>query len=52
MNKSLSEHGDKIDAAVKAEVETALSEAKAVDSSADLETLKAKVIALNFLNMS
>jgi len=45
--KSLDEHGEKIDDEVKTEVENAIKEAKEVQESADLETLKEKVDALN-----
>jgi len=45
--KSLDEHGEKLDEEVKAEVEKALSEAKEVNDSDDLETVKAKIEALN-----
>jgi len=45
--KSLDEHAEKVDDEVKAEVEKALSEAKEVQESGDLETLKAKAEALS-----
>merc|ERR1719384_704973 len=45
--KSLDEHGDKIDAEVKKEVEKAIAEAKEVKDDDDLETVKAKAEALN-----
>jgi len=45
--KSLDEHGDKLSDDVKAEVEKALSEAKEVTDDDSLETIKAKVEALN-----
>lgn len=45
--KSLNEHKDKIDDDIKASVEKALSEAKDVADSDDLNTLKAKLEALN-----
>merc|ERR1711967_105633 len=52
VEKSLSEHGDKLDDATKAEINTALEEAKAVPSdSTDLETLKAKSDALSSASM-
>ena len=47
MTKNLAEHGDKLDDKTKAEVQTALDEAKAVDAAADVETVKAKVSALS-----
>ncbi len=45
--KSLDEHGDKLDAEVKAEIEKAIADAKEVKDEDDLETIKAKVEALN-----
>merc|ERR1712137_1449810 len=45
--KSLDEHGDKLDAEVKAEIEKAIADAKDVKDDDDLETIKAKVEALN-----
>ncbi len=45
--KSLDEHGDKLDAEVKAEIEKAIAEAKEVKDSDDLDTVKGKVEALN-----
>jgi len=45
--KSLDEHGEKLDDEVKAEVEKAVAEAKEVTDSDDLETVKAKIEALN-----
>ncbi len=45
--KSLDEHGEKLSDDVKAEVDKALSEAKEVTDSDDLETVKAKIEALN-----
>merc|ERR1712127_829513 len=45
--KSLDEHSEKLDEEVKTEVEKALSEAKEVTDSDDLETVKAKIEALN-----
>jgi len=45
--KSLDEHAEKVDDEVKAEVEKALTEAKDVQDSGDLETLKAKAEALS-----
>merc|ERR1712012_545056 len=44
--KSLDEHGDKLDADVKAEIEKAIADAKEVKDEDDLETIKAKVEAL------
>jgi len=44
--KSLDEHGDKIDAEIKAEVEKAITEATEVKESDDLEKIKAKTEAL------
>lgn len=45
--KSLDEHGDKLDEEAKAEIEKALAEAKEVADDASLETIKGKVEALN-----
>lgn len=45
--KSLDEHAEKVDDEVKAEVEKAISEAKEVQDSTDLETLKAKIETLS-----
>lgn len=41
VTKSMSEHADKLDDATKASITEALNEAKAVDASASLETIKA-----------
>ena len=51
VNKNLSEFADKIDETLKNEIQTALDEAKAVPSTADVETIKAKSSALNNLAM-
>jgi len=45
--KSLDEHGEKLSDEVKAEVEKALADAKEVTDSDDLESVKAKIEALN-----
>merc|ERR1712038_221641 len=45
--KSLDEHGDKLDDETKAEIEKAIAEAKDVKDEDDLDTIKAKVEALN-----
>merc|ERR1711994_544324 len=45
--KSLDEHGDKLDDETKAEIEKAIAEAKEVKDEDDLDTIKAKVEALN-----
>lgn len=45
--KSLDEHKEKIDDEVKAEVEKAIADAKEVNDEDDLETVKAKLEALN-----
>ncbi len=44
--RQLEENGDKIDAGLKAEIETALAEAKAAIESGDLEAMTAKTQAL------
>ena len=45
--KSLVENADKLDNEVKAEIEKALAETKEAKEDDDLETIKAKVEALN-----
>jgi len=50
--KTMSEHGDKLDEATKAEFQKAIDEAKAVDANADLDTLKAKISALSTASMN
>jgi len=45
--KSLDEHGEKIGEEIKAEVEKAITEAKEVTDNDDLDTVKAKIEALN-----
>ena len=44
--KTLGEHGDKLEAEVKDEVQKAIDEAKAVKDSDDLDDIKAKISAL------
>ena len=44
--RQLSEHGDKVDASVKTEIETALSEAKAAVESGDADQMTEKTNAL------
>ena len=44
--RQLEENGDKVDAAIKSEIETALAEAKAAVESGDLEAMKAKTQSL------
>ena len=51
VNKSLSEHGEKIDAATKEEVQRALDEARALAPDAELDTLKEKSSALSNASM-
>jgi molecular chaperone DnaK len=51
VSKNLSEHADKIDDALKGEVEAAINEAKGLSSEADLEEVKAKVAALSSVSM-
>jgi molecular chaperone DnaK len=51
VSKNLSEHGEKLDASSKAEVQKAIDDAKAVSSDAPLETLKEKVQALSNASM-
>ena len=50
--KTMSEHGDKLDEATKADFQKAIDEAKAVDANADLDTLKAKISALSTASMN
>jgi molecular chaperone DnaK len=47
VGKNLTEHGDKIDATLKAEIDNAISEAKSVKEEATLEEIKGKVAELN-----
>lgn len=49
--KSLTEHGDKLDAETKTEVQKAIEEAKAVKDSDDLDDLKAKTQALSNVSL-
>ena len=49
--RQLSEHGDKVEASVKAEIETALADAKAVLDSGDAEAINAKTQALSMAAM-
>lgn len=51
MSKNLNEHGDKIDAATKTEIQASIDAAKQLDSSADLEKVKEQVQALNSASM-
>ena len=49
--KQLEEHGDKIDAGLKSEIEAALAEAKTALEGDDVEAIKAKAQALTELAM-
>jgi len=51
VTKNLAEHGDKIDAAVKEEVQKAIDEAKAIDATSDFDVVKAKKEALSQASM-
>jgi len=51
VGKNLSEHADKVDADTKAEIEKALEEARALDSTSDLEVIKEKSAALSAASM-
>jgi molecular chaperone DnaK len=51
VDKNLTEHGAKLDAATKEEVDKALKEARALDSSAQLEAVKAAASALSNASM-
>jgi molecular chaperone DnaK len=44
--KQLAEHGDKVDAAVKTEIETAIAEAKAAVEGGDADEMQQKTAAL------
>lgn len=47
VGKNLQEHGDKVDAALKAEIQGAIDAAKALGDAADVEAIKEQVAALN-----
>lgn len=47
VQKNLSEHKEKLDEATISEIEKALAEAKTVDSTTDLDVVKAKASALS-----
>ncbi|WP_439533574.1 molecular chaperone DnaK [Polymorphobacter sp.] len=49
--RQLGEHGDKVDASVKAEIESALADAKGVLESGDAEAINAKAQALSMAAM-
>ena len=49
--RQLAEHGDKVEVSVKAEIETALADAKAVLDSGDAEAISAKTQALSMAAM-
>lgn len=49
--KSLSEHGDKVEASVKAEIEAAITAVKDARSKEDSEDLKAKIATLTQVSM-
>jgi molecular chaperone DnaK len=49
--KNLSEHGEKLDAATKEEVEKALKDAKALGATAEVEAVKASATALSNASM-
>jgi molecular chaperone DnaK len=51
VGKNITEHADKLDEATKAEVQKALDEAKAIQSSDDVDQLKAKKEALSQASM-
>jgi molecular chaperone DnaK len=51
VSKNLSEHGEKIDATVKTEIQAAIDDAKAVGADASVELLKEKVQALTNASM-
>jgi molecular chaperone DnaK len=49
--RQLAEHGDKVDASVKAEIETAVADVKAVLDSGDAEAITSKTSALSMAAM-
>jgi molecular chaperone DnaK len=49
--RQLSEHGDKVEASVRSEIETAVADAKAVLESGDAEAISAKTSALSMAAM-
>ncbi len=51
VGKNLSEHKDKLDSAVVAEVEKAIADAKALENSTDLEAIKTQNAALSAASM-
>lgn len=51
VGKNMTEHADKIDDALKAEIQAAIDDAKNVSSDATLEQVKAKVSALSGVSM-
>ncbi len=51
MNKNLTEHKEKLDEATIAEIEKAISEAKTLESSTDVEAIKSKSQALSNASM-
>lgn len=51
VSKNMTEHADKIDAALKTEIEAAINDAKSLSADADSEAVKAKVSALSAVSM-
>jgi molecular chaperone DnaK len=51
VSKNMTEHADKIDAALKTEIEAAINDAKALSAEASIEDVKAKVSALTSVSM-
>lgn len=51
VQKNLTDHKEKLDEATISEIEKSLEEAKAIDSTSDLETIKAKSSALSAASM-
>ena len=51
VTKNLDEHKEKVDETTKAEIEKALEEARAIDQSSPLETIKEKSAALSAASM-
>lgn len=51
MGKNLDEHGDKLEASVKSEIQGTIDQAKALNSDADLQALKDMVSNLSNASM-
>lgn len=51
VSKNMTEHADKIDAALKAEIDAAINDAKALSADASIDDVKAKVSTLTNVSM-